>query len=255
MEYPWGYSLEYNISSLCHCTPSYANFLYGKHTLPIVDIYSLLEYMDEDKKKSFDSEYAFSMLNNYYSEVGTFDIVDKVKSFINKRNVLVVAPGRNAEKYHDVVESYIKKENPFIIAINNNMFNPEMIYVTRKDLIYDYIDYKGIVIAPKEISKCDSKIYAIDIKEFIDKNDPYFGESAGVVLLNLLAKIEVNEIGLVGFDGFLGDVNCNYYDENMRIPFTSIQADKRNKFYIKFFLKYAQERKIQFITPSSYNSF
>ena len=34
-EHTWGYSIEYYLSSINHCTPSYAGYFYSKHTLTI----------------------------------------------------------------------------------------------------------------------------------------------------------------------------------------------------------------------------
>ena len=49
-EYRWGYSVEYYLSSINHCTPSYASHFYNKHMLPINKINDLLSLIREEKK-------------------------------------------------------------------------------------------------------------------------------------------------------------------------------------------------------------
>ena len=64
-EYRWGYSVEYYLSSINHCTPSYASHYYNKHMLPISKINTLLSLLNDDKKVSFDKEYAEEVYRQY----------------------------------------------------------------------------------------------------------------------------------------------------------------------------------------------
>lgn len=58
MEYSWGYAAEYYLSSMNHCTPSYASYFYRECRLHINQVEELLNMIDEEKKISFDKDYA-----------------------------------------------------------------------------------------------------------------------------------------------------------------------------------------------------
>lgn len=49
-EFYWGYSAEYYLSSINHCTPSYSAHFYNKHMLPISDVKNLLEMIEEKRR-------------------------------------------------------------------------------------------------------------------------------------------------------------------------------------------------------------
>ena len=76
-EYRWGYSVEYYLSSVNHCTPSYASHYYNKHMLPISKINELLSRLDENKKISFDRDYAEKIYKEY-NEENLFDETETI---------------------------------------------------------------------------------------------------------------------------------------------------------------------------------
>ena len=61
----WGYAVEYYLSSINGCTPSYAGHFYNKHMLPVDQVAELLGMIDENKKISFDKEYAEELYRQY----------------------------------------------------------------------------------------------------------------------------------------------------------------------------------------------
>ena len=58
VEFYWGYAPEYYLSSANHCTPSYASHFNNKHMLPIDQVGELLGMIADEKKISFDKNYA-----------------------------------------------------------------------------------------------------------------------------------------------------------------------------------------------------
>jgi 4-hydroxy 2-oxovalerate aldolase len=57
-QYFWGYAPEYYLSSVYHCSPSYARWFYQVEKLPIEKVEVLLSQISEDKRISFDRGYA-----------------------------------------------------------------------------------------------------------------------------------------------------------------------------------------------------
>lgn len=64
----WGYSPEYYLSAINHCSPSYASFYYNKCKLSLVKVNELLKKLDEKKRISFNSDYAKSIYDKYCLE-------------------------------------------------------------------------------------------------------------------------------------------------------------------------------------------
>ena len=57
-KYFWGYAPEYYLSSQYHCSPTYAAWFYKEKGLPIEKVEALLDKISEEKRISFDREYA-----------------------------------------------------------------------------------------------------------------------------------------------------------------------------------------------------
>ena len=57
-QYGWGYSPEYYLSSVHHCSPSYAGYFSRTLKLPIETVGLLLTRIPEEKRISFDRQYA-----------------------------------------------------------------------------------------------------------------------------------------------------------------------------------------------------
>ena len=64
-EFYWGYAPEYYLSAANQCTPSYASHFYNKHMLPIDQVGELLGKIAEEKKISFDRNYAEELYREY----------------------------------------------------------------------------------------------------------------------------------------------------------------------------------------------
>lgn len=65
LEFSWGYAAEYYLSSINHCTPSYASYFYREHGLHIDQVEELLSMIAEEKKISFDKDYAEQLCLQY----------------------------------------------------------------------------------------------------------------------------------------------------------------------------------------------
>ena len=95
-EFYWGYSIEYYLSSINHCTPSYAGHFYKKHMLPVEQVAELLGMIAEDKKISFDKEYAEQLYLSYNARRHANDdpVIASLTEVIKNKKVLLVAPGK-----------------------------------------------------------------------------------------------------------------------------------------------------------------
>lgn len=257
-EYKWGYSVEYYLSSINHCSPTYAGYFYNKHMLSIEKVNRLLACMDDEKKISFDKEYADRIYRDFNKENNVNDsAVFRIlqEDFCGKK-VLLVAPGKSLIQYEEKLDDFFGDDSYITIALNSTLDLPFDYYlITRKD-IYDYdLGKDKRIIVPSNIeNNINRNVYIINYEDWIDVDDGVH-DSSGVMSLKLLIACGVREIYLVGFDGFSVDINENYYDPNLRHPVSKEQQLLRNHYY-KNFLKKIQDGgvKIHFVTSSIYET-
>lgn len=253
-EFYWGYSAEYYLSSINGCTPSYASFFYGKHMLPISDVAKLLSMIEDDKKISFDKEYAESIYLEYNKEkqVDDTEVIEELRGKLENKTILVLAPGKTILEYESCINEIMSRKDVITIGLNNNKYNNDFIFITRKERLEWGLGLGIPIIAPSSVVKeSKEEVYVVDYNKWIVCEEEA-QDASGVMVLNILKALNVRKILLAGFDGFSGDINGNYYDKNMRIPMSSCEAETRNAFYFKYISKLKREVQLEFITPSLY---
>lgn len=254
-EYNWGYSIEYYLSSKFHISPSYANYFYNKHSLSVKQLSELLSYVDEEKKISFDKEYARKIYREYKSRnlIDDNRAIDELKKIICKKDVLLVAPGKNAKIYADKVKEAARGDNVVVIGVNNpDLIEIDYLMVSRMDMFHA-LEGSGIqMIALSNITDDPSKVNTL---LNYSRWTLYKGEtrdSSGFVILRLMEYCKPNRIMLAGFDGLSFDINDNYYDETMRFAYTKENISKNNDLLREYICELKKSIDVEYITPSLY---
>lgn len=255
-EFYWGYAPEYYLSSANHCTPSYASHFYNKHMLPIDQVGELLGMIVEDKKVSFDKNYAEEVYRQYNESkvVDDTEVVRELMAEFSGKRVLLVAPGKSVGSAIDEIQKYIVADDVIVIGLNSTLtLDFDYLLTTRAD-IYDKAVADGkSIIAPSNVSKGGrGNVKILNYANWIEV-DERTHDSSSVIALNLMKACCVNEILLAGFDGFSININDNYYDPEMRHPVNAEQSARRNKYYKELIQRIEKSGiKITFITPSLY---
>lgn len=255
-EFYWGYAPEYYLSSANHCTPSYASHFYNKHMLPINQVGELLGMISEEKKISFDRDYAEELYRQYNEQKAVDDsaVVAELKSELFGKTILLVAPGKSVRESLARIETISKKEDVVAIGLNSTL-NIELKYIltTRSDIYAQALSEGKSIIVPSNVSKGGrGNVKVLNYANWIEI-DERTHDSSSVIALRLLLACGVKHILLAGFDGFSVNINENYYDPNMRHPVNAEQAERRNIYY-KNLISRVREKGIdvEFITPSLY---
>lgn len=255
-EFYWGYAPEYYLSSAYHCTPSYSSYFYNKHMLPIDQVGELLGKIADEKKISFDREYAEELYRAYNEEKSVDDstVVNDLKLELEGKRVLIVAPGKSVGKAIDKIEKLSLEEDIFTIGLNSTLdMKFDYILTTRLDIYEEALSNANNVIVPSSVSKGGrGNVRILNYANWIEVDDQTHDSSA-VMALNLLKACNVKKVILAGFDGFSVNINDNYYDPNMRRPVSAKQAELRNNYYKGLLERLKREgMEIEFITPSLY---
>lgn len=255
-EYYWGYSIEYYLSSINHCTPSYAAHFYKKHMLGVDQVAELLGMISEDKKVSFDKDYAEQLYLEYNARnIGNDDAaVSALKARIAGHSVLVIAPGKSSASAQKLAEPLLNDNETISVSLNAfDLYETDYVLTTRSDAFEAASKaQKNIIVTSGVCNISDAaNISVIDYKKWIEIDDGVH-DSSGVIALKLLKACGAKELLLVGFDGFTVDINQNYYDMTMRNPVAESQAIKRNTYFSKFIQQLRESVPVRFLTPSLY---
>lgn len=253
-EFYWGYAPEYYLSSANHCTPSYASYFYNKHMLPIDQVGELLGTIAEEKKISFDREYAEKLYRDY-NERKTVDdtaVVSELKSEFKGKIVLLVAPGKSIAKHMDKIRKLSEENDSLSIGLNIDIGTDYML-TTRKEVYDKAVEEGKKIIVPSNISKGGrGKVKVLDYKKWIDIDDSTH-DSSSVIALKLLQYCGVKKIMFAGFDGFSVNINDNYFDQNMRHPVNAKQAETQNRYYKDLIQRISNSGiETEFLTESLY---
>lgn len=253
-EFYWGYSVEYYLSSVYHCTPSYAGHFYNKHMLPVNQVAQLLGMIAREKKISFDKAYAEELYLNYNAMKSYDDstTITRLRKELTGKRALIIAPGKRISEKEAQIRSLIELENVVSISLNHFKFTTDFVFTTREEAFQEAVRRGVHTIVPSHIFREEGEsIYVLDYQSWIITGENAY-DSSGVMVLNLLLKMGVKEILLAGFDGFSVNINDNYYDMCLRKPVLEEQATERNKFYKSFLSKISEEIPVTFLTESLY---
>lgn len=254
-EFYWGYSIEYYLSSVNHCTPSYAGHFYKKHMLPVEQVAELLSMIAEEKKISFDKDYAEQLYLSYNARRRLNDdpAISVLKEIFDGKTVLLIAPGKRLMEGVSAVNSLIADDNVVSISLNAfDKFDTDFVLTTRVDAFNDALEHGKKIITTSGVCESESdNVHIIDYEKWVTVENGV-NDSSGIVALKLVSACGASEIILAGFDGFSVDINQNYYDKTMRRPVTEEQATQRNAYFRDYVKKLRKKTSIKFITKSLY---
>jgi len=255
-EHYWGYAIEYYLSSVNKCTPSYAAHFYNKHKMSVSEVGQLLSQIREDKRISFDKEYAEALYKTF-NESKYFDdteSVDNLKKILGSKEVLLIAPGKSIGDYQELINKQIKK----MISISLNfseIFDTDYVFISKTDPSPDWNDNsRNYIITSNVLRTVSNKHTIIDYKRWVYDDGQELNDSASVMALQLLIACGVKKAYLAGFDGFSSNINENYCNMLLRRPVLESQAKQRNERFSKFLMMISDKIEIEFITPTIYEN-
>lgn len=254
-QYPWGYASEYYLSSISDCSPIYANYYHEKQVLSMEQLNELLGMLKGEKRISFDKEYAEIIYRQYNGKEPYNDnrSIETIKAEFFGKTVCVLAPGKSLKDEQDKVKEVIKRSD-ITVSLNCDPFGSDYELTTRISVFHEALNAGKTIIAPSSVTRTqDRNIHIIDYFKWITVDDETY-DSAGFMILNLLAALGVKEIYLAGFDGFDVNVNKNYFDESLKRSFSPESIAKKNRVFGKFVMEKQKLHSISFVTKTIYEN-
>ena len=252
----WGYSIEYYLSSINHCTPSYAGHFYKKHMLPVEQVSELLGMISEDKKISFDKEYADRLYLTYnarrhYNDDPTIQVLRRA---VRGKKVLLIAPGKKLSEADALVRQLLQEPDCISISLNYfDRYETDYVLTSRRDAYRSArCQKKRIITLSSVCDEGDSESLVIDYEKWVTLESGV-QDSSGIIALKLMMACGAAELDLVGFDGYTTDVSLNYYEKSMSRPVSLEQAQKRNDYFRMYVDRVRKMIPVRFLTESLYD--
>lgn len=215
----WGYTPAYFLSAKYNLHRNYAEFYLKKGDLTHRDINHILSGFDTIKKASFDQAYAETSYQEYkQNEID--DSVDwhKLKSTIENKQILILAPGATITTHKSDIENYIKEFDPLIFSLNfiPQEFNTDYAFFSNPKR-YNQSERFGIPIIITSNVKEVKADYTINYNRLSSAFNE--GRNALVLLLKLLKNCNVHNISIAGADGYI-EGEKNYFDSTLQTNVT-----------------------------------
>lgn len=251
---PWGYSMPYAISAKYNLHRNYAEFLIGKGRLRAKQINQILAGITEDKKTAYDEAYIEKLYREYQDhEVDDSALRDMLRSAMQGRKVLVLAPGASLKRQQEEIDHFVEQEQPFIFSANfvSQRYETDYIFCSNA-MRYDDM---GVERRDKKILVTSNLLDVCEEEHVLNYAELNFDEKGNcdncvIMLLKLLYQLGVSQVYVAGFDGYQ-EKEDNYISSYMVNQHT--KGMEENVKIRKYMEDVGRQIEVVFLTDSLYN--
>ncbi|PEL07018.1 aldolase catalytic domain-containing protein [Bacillus sp. AFS017336] len=257
----WGYSVPYFIAAINSCHPNYASYLINKQTISVKSINTILRQIPNQKRDIYDENYIEDLYISHQMQlVDDTENLKIIGKLIGDKKVIIIAPGKSVEKELEIIKKFIHEEDPFIISVNfiPDAFKCDAIFISnskRFKSMEDVVKERPLttsLITTSNITnlKVDSSI-VVNYSDLLLDN-PVISDNAGLMVINLLNRLFIDNVYLAGFDGFSLNKAKNYYSTDLINHIEMVELVKKNE-EIKNYLAFVEKNmEIHFVTSTIY---
>ncbi len=256
MKYTWGYSAAYYLAATKGCHPNYATYLMNTQTLKAADINCILESIAREKRHLYDEEYITQLYIDYKShKVNDESALQILTDEISGQDVVIVAPGKNSALLEESQIRMLEK-NSYVIGINfqpTNIQCDRFFFSNKKRLELFVTEGRSgkLILSSNILQMGDDSSLIVNYSSYLT-NEAVIADNAGLMCLNLLKKIKVKQVYLVGFDGFGENQIQNYVDDEFALNVDAERLQKMNEATRDYIENLRKTMRIDFLTESHY---
>ena len=261
----WGYDTNYFIAGTYSAHVNNIAYLKNKSSIRYKDIRYILNKIGAQPRKRYNYDLLDSTYMNYIdSDIDDSEVVEKLKSELGNRNILVISPGKTATTEVDKIIEYKNKNNAIVITVNfmYDAVSSDYMYFSnvkryqywKSDKNFDSIKK---IITSNITNKPEPNELVVSFVDLVKCGWECLDNST-ILLLRLLDKLDVNSIAIAGFDGY--DIaKSNYAVEelelsNVRDAEKSILLNKEIREMLTDYIGLRKSNcKIRFITDSRFD--
>lgn len=234
----WGYKPKFYQSALYACHPNYVQYYMDKRSLSIKSINNLLLQIPDEVKLLYNEKIAEEIYQkNQLIDFDDSHVLKELQEEFSGRPLLLLGPGKTILKDKDRINNYINNKDPIIISLNFAIddYPIDYIFVGNAKRYSQLFSTLSRTIALRKLI-CTSNITEISQKidyhvNFINlvSNVEVIRDNPLVLFLNLLSKINIKNVVLAGFDGYVEDIQEDYYQAYIPFLYDTSQIMLRNE--------------------------
>jgi len=260
LNHKWGYSIPAMMAGIYKSHPDNVIYLTEKFRLQTKDISYLLSMIDPAARQRYDYTNIERLYTEYIANrIDDQDAVYELRSEIESKEVLVLAPGNSLNTYSDKIRQYSKEHDVIVISANfvaEDYTNAYCFFGNQKR----YIKTKGKrvsgrTIITSNVKSDDSYDFIVNYHSLINRGYTYF-ENTVIMLLNLLKILNPSKITIAGFDGFSVNIKDNYlntgFQNNRHIKEFEVLNNEVSQMLNEIKKTLEGKCDITLITPSEY---
>ena len=261
---PWGYKMFFYLCAKNKCHPNYLTYFQEKKNLSISKLDRMLAEIEPEEKKLLYDKKVAEEIYHVFLEGEYSDYKERIRftKEIARRELLIIGPGKNIQLQKQKVQDYIKKQTPYIIAVNYIPagFDIDCIFVTNGKRYHDMVlplheklDKKPKFLATSNVECRNGRFdFVINRAPLLETQESIIDNSF-LMLLKLLKSLDVEQVKCAGFDGY-SDKEDNYCNPSMEYFFVKKEAIHLNKHMKEAIAEFRDTMDIQFITYSAYDA-
>lgn len=261
--YEWGYSTPYFISGLYCCHVNNIAYLLNNHRANAKDMRLIIESMDPEDRKKYD----YDLLEEKYLRIVGRYVDDRksseiLKTALNGRDVLLIAPGRSVIKEKEKINAFIQNREPIIIGVNAMISDYDYDYVFYVNPArYEYarttsnerFDSAKRIVLSNIKTKPEGNELIISFEHAAKRGWEHF-DNAVICCLRMLDWLGIEKVYLAGFDGFKHVYNESYADPQLPSLKTDNKWDELNEEIKEMFCEFRENavscKDIEMLTDS-----
>lgn len=262
----WGYTTPYFVAGCYSAHVNNISYLTKKNSIRYKDIRYILNKIGQIPRKRYDYDLLEKTYLEYLeSDVDDYEAMEKLKSELKNRNILILVPGKSVMEEQKKIAQYMEVNHPIVIGVNfvHEKLQSDYIYMSnarrynywKKNKLY--ICKKKIIVSNLKQSSDDNFEYIISFNKLVKCGWNHIDNST-LMLLRLIDMIDIKSVAIAGFDGysFSGDGIQNYATPELELSNVRENPGVLNKEIESMLEDYRKTRKgnapIVFITDSRF---
>lgn len=220
-------------------------------------IYQILKKIPEEERALYNEKLIDSLYLKFQeNEVDDKEAMKKLRKIMNGKDIVVVAPGKSVVDEKEKIHEFLERETEhFIISVNNI---PDALFISNQKRFHQIKKMHGLkdlpfpVIITSNIDTGKEIEYVVNYSNLV-MSDTMISDNACLMLFHLLIDLGIDEIFVIGFDGYHTNVERNYYAKQLINSSDREKLSKMNKHMKKYMKKIESHLDVHYVTDSMYD--
>ena len=163
-------------------------------------------------------------------------VVESLKKELFGKKILLLGPGKTLQENADTIHDFIYENSPLVVSINflNGEFPINYVFMGNAKRYSQFFhkiygeNSSVKLICTSNITEAGKRIdYIVNYLSLFSAIE-VIRDNPLIMFLNLLKKLDIKEIWLAGFDGYVQDNADNYYGDYVRFLYCQDNVIARN---------------------------